>query len=183
MIPGDQPLSVMPNGPGDLNCWPLGPKQKVKFSKHGVALTPRMDANGREESRSAQSNSIRNVDWCLPLTPAERAGVGPSFLTSDPLPCHSQGATKNHRTFPRDHPMVFSLYSTRSDRRGLQLVSQANCLRRLTRVRIRSASRAASNGLRKVSLNTDRSKPEALSSSLRRPIRTVSVNSEFFRRF
>ncbi len=44
MIPGDQPLSVMPNGPGDLNCWPLGPKQKVKFSKHGVALTPRMDA-------------------------------------------------------------------------------------------------------------------------------------------
>ncbi len=75
------------------------------------------------------------------------------------------------------------VFSTWSDRRGLLLVSQANCFRRLTSVRIRSASRAASNGLRKVSLNTERSKPEALSSSLRRPIRTVSVNSEFFRRF
>lgn len=75
------------------------------------------------------------------------------------------------------------VFSTWSDRRGLSLVSQANCFRRLTSVRIRSASRAASNGFRKVSLNTERSKPDALSSSLSRPIRTVSVNSVFLRRF
>ena len=74
-------------------------------------------------------------------------------------------------------------FSTWSDRRGFQLVSQANCFRRFTSVRIRSASRAASNGFRNVSLNTERSKPDALSSSLRRPIRTVSLNSAFRRRF
>lgn len=51
----------------------------------------------------------------------------------------------------------------------------ANCFLRLTRVRTRSASRAESNGFRNVSLNIDRSKPAALSSSERRAMRTVSV--------
>lgn len=78
---------------------------------------------------------------------------------------------------------IGGLFPRRGQFAELQLDSQANCLRRFTNVRIRSASNAASNGLRNVSLNTERSKPEALSSSLNRPIKTVSVNSVFRRRF
>lgn len=52
---------------------------------------------------------------------------------------------------------------------------QASVFFRLTSVRTRSASKAVSNGLRKVSLNSVRSNPLALSSSLIRPTSTVSL--------
>ena len=58
---------------------------------------------------------------------------------------------------------------------GSAVPTYANCFLRLTNVRIRSASRAESNGLRNVSLKKERSKPAALSSSLNRAINTVSA--------
>jgi len=61
--------------------------------------------------------------------------------------------------------------------------SQASCFFRPTSVRILSASKAASNGFRNVSLNRVRSNPLALSSSFSKPMSTVSAYSEFLRRF
>lgn len=58
---------------------------------------------------------------------------------------------------------------------GSAVPTYASCFLRLTSVRIRSASRAESNGLRNVSLKKERSKPAALSSSLKRAISTVSA--------
>ena len=52
---------------------------------------------------------------------------------------------------------------------------QASCFFRPTSVRIRSASRAESNGFRNVSLNGVRSNPLAVSSSLNRATRTASA--------
>ncbi len=52
---------------------------------------------------------------------------------------------------------------------------QASCFFRPTSVRMRSASRAASNGFRNVSLNGVRSKPLAVSSSLNSATNTASA--------
>lgn len=58
---------------------------------------------------------------------------------------------------------------------SLDEFAQASCFFRPTSVRTRSASRAVSNGFRNVSLNGVRSKPLAVSSSLRSATNTASA--------
>ena len=156
-----------------------------RTSRIGIFLAVTAGSNPPPAANSASSGKWtspklwrpRGLNQCHVAAGTDKAQLAEKVRSKDLISAHKKTIEQSQRT------VRWCVFSTWSDRRGLLLVSQANCFRRLTRVRIRSASRAASNGFRKVSLNTERSKPDALSSSLSRPIRTVSVNSVFLRRF
>lgn len=149
-------------GHASLQLRPATPKTS---SFQRLTLNLQLSTNGITAAREQARR------WIFPVSNAKNPWIPESSKRGN---SGDQGFSRGRR-IQRVIPDTLKCDRAMPESEWIPSRDQASVFFRLTSVRTRSASKAVSNGLRKVSLNSVRSNPLALSSSLIRPTSTVSL--------